>query len=291
MELNKRLSQEALFADASYARYEHDLHIQPQLSESYAKPGHMWNPRERIASFLGPVKGKRIFEFGCGMGEEAMYFARMGAEVHAMDISSKGIDIARRRAEYNGLTVEARVGDVLDSDYPDGYFDLIHGIGILHHVGLDQGLREVQRLLKPGGRAAFLEHMSNSAMVDRFRSRIGRRDIVTSDLQLINAAGTVTEAKMRSDEFVNKWDAADLMTLGYTEYEKPLTWEQCKTSVSTYGVTHLYYYALLYRLRRLVPAFGTKPFRILDHAILSLLQPARYYAGLVVICLAKGSNA
>ena len=38
----------------------------------------MWNPRERIASFLGPVTGNRVFDFGCGMGEEAMYFARTG---------------------------------------------------------------------------------------------------------------------------------------------------------------------------------------------------------------------
>jgi SAM-dependent methyltransferase len=211
----------------------------------------------------------------------------MGAEVHAIDISSKGVEITKRRAEYNHLKVEARIANVLNSGYPDGYFDLIHGIGILHHVGLEQGLGEVHRLLKPGGRAAFLEHMSNSAMVDWFRSRLRCREAVSGGLRLINTAGTITEATMRRDKFARKWEGTGLMTLGCTDYEKPLTWKQCKTTVSRYGAADLYCYSLLYRLRRLVPAFGTKPIRILDHAILSLLRPLSYYAGLVVICVAK----
>ena len=277
MERTDRLSQEALFADASYSGYEHNLQIQPHLMAQYQRPKNMWNPRERIASFLGPVTGKRVFDFGCGMGEEAMYFARMGAEVHAMDISSKGVNITRRRAQYDTLKVEARVGDVLNSGYQDNYFDLIHGIGILHHVGLDPGLKEVHRLLKPGGRAAFLEHMSNSGMVDWFRSRLGRRETVSSGLLAINAAKAITGAKTR----------CDVMTEGYTDYERPLTWKSCKSSVAKYGDVELYCYSLFYRLRRLVPAFGTRPIRILDHAILSALPPLTHYAGLVVICIAK----
>jgi len=277
MELTKRLSQEALFADASYSYYEHNLHIQPHLMTQYESPKNMWNPRERIASFLGPVTGKRVFDFGCGMGEEAMYFARMGAEVHAMDISSKGVNITRRRAEYNALKVEARVGDVLNSGYEDEYFDLIHGIGILHHVGLDLGLKEVHRLLRPGGRAAFLEHMSNSGMVDWFRSQVGRRETVSSGLLGINAADATTGAETRRN----------VMTEGYTDYEKPLTWKSCRSRVAKYADMELYSYSLFYRLRRLASAFGTKPFRILDHAILSALPPLTHYAGLVAICIVK----
>jgi len=277
MELTNRLSQEAFFADVSYSCYENDLHIQPHLMTHYKTPRNMWNPRERIASFLGPVSGKRIFDFGCGMGEEAMYFAQLGAEVHAMDISSKGMTITRRRAEFNTLKVEARVGDVLNSGYQDEYFDLIHGIGILHHVGLDQGLREVHRLLKPGGRAGFVEHMSNCGIVDWFRSRFGRRETVSSGLLGINPASAITGAKT----------PRDVMTQGYTDYERPLTWRESKSTVTKYGETELYCYSLLYRLRRMAPAFGKKPIRILDHAILSALPPLRHYAGLVVICIAK----
>jgi SAM-dependent methyltransferase len=277
MKLTDRLSQEAFFADVSYSYYEDNLHIQPHLMTHYERPKNMWNPRERIASFLGPVTGKRVFDFGSGMGEEAMYFARMGAEVHAMDISSKGVSITRRRAEYNALKVQARVGDVLNSGYQDDYFDLIHGIGIMHHVGLDQGLREVHRLLKPGGRAGFVEHMSNTGMVDWLRSQFGRRETASSGLLGINATSAVIEAETRRD----------VMTEGYTDFEKPLTWKECKSTVAEYGEAELYCYSLLYRLRRVAPAFGKKPIRILDHAILSALPPLRHYAGLVVICTAK----
>jgi len=277
MKRTEQLAQEARFADISYSSYEHDLEIQPRLLTQYKKPRKMWNPRERIARHLGPVKGKRLFDFGCGMGEEAMYFARMGAEVYAMDISTKGVDVTRRRAEYNALKVTARVGDVLSPGYRDEYFDLIHGIGILHHVGLDQGLREVHRLLKPGGRAAFLEHMSNSGIVDWFRSQFGRCETVSNGLLGIDAANTVAQAETQRD----------VMTAGYTDYERPLTWKECQSTVARYGQAELYCYSLLYRLRRLAPVFGSKPVRILDHAILSALPLLTHYAGLVVICITK----
>ena len=266
MQLTERLSQEAYFADISYSHYQHSLEIQPRLFAQYEKPSNMWNPRERIAKFLGPMTGKRVFDFGSGMGEEAMYFARMGAEVHAMDISSTGVDITNRRAKYNALNVEARVGDVLNSGYADRYFDAIHGIGILHHVGLEPGLTEVHRLLKPGGRAAFVEHMSNSGMVDWLRDLLGRRETVSRGL-----------GETRRD----------VMTEGYTDYERPLSWKECKSNVSKYGDVELNCYSLLSRLRRLVPALGKKPIRILDHAILSVLPPLRHFAGLITICLAK----
>ena len=198
-----------------------------------------------------------------------------------MDISPKGVNVTKRRAEYNALKVEARVGDVLNSGYPDGFFGLIHGIGILHHVNLDQGLKEVHRLLKPGGRAAFVEHMSNSGMVDWLRSHLGRRETVSSGVLGINAPNAITGTKARRD----------VMAEGYTDYEKPLTWKACKSAVAKYEEAQLYCYSLLYRLRRLAPAFGKRSIRVLDHAILSVLPPLRHYAGLVVICLGNSNGS
>ncbi|HUK38601.1 MAG TPA: methyltransferase domain-containing protein, partial [Methanomicrobiales archaeon] len=48
-------------------------------------------------------KGKKVLEIGCGIGTDTINFARHGALVTAVDISSNSIDIARRRAEIFGL--------------------------------------------------------------------------------------------------------------------------------------------------------------------------------------------
>src|SRR5690606_33263595 len=108
-------------------------------------------------------------DFGCGMGEEAVYFARLGAHVTAIDISEVGVEITRRRAAHNGLAgrIDARVMRADPTELPSASFDVVHGLGILHHLDdLEQALREVARLLKPDGMAIFLEPLGNSPMVE-----------------------------------------------------------------------------------------------------------------------------
>src|SRR6266849_8998431 len=48
-------------------------------------------------------QGKRVLEIGCGIGTDTMNFARAGAEVTAVDLSEKSIEIARQRASVYGL--------------------------------------------------------------------------------------------------------------------------------------------------------------------------------------------
>jgi 2-polyprenyl-3-methyl-5-hydroxy-6-metoxy-1,4-benzoquinol methylase len=106
---------------------------------------------------LRPVNGQRLLDLGCGMGKESAYFAKLGASVVAIDISPVGIELTRKRAAHNGVTdrVEAIIMRADQPAFPSGSFGVVHGFGILHHIGLDKGLREVKRLLKPGGRGCF----------------------------------------------------------------------------------------------------------------------------------------
>src|SRR5215470_19130348 len=48
-------------------------------------------------------QGKRVLEIGCGIGTDTMNFARAGAEVTAVDLSEKSLEIARQRASVYGL--------------------------------------------------------------------------------------------------------------------------------------------------------------------------------------------
>lgn len=99
-------------------------------------------------------------ELGCGTGFfllnliQAGVIARDGG--HVTDISPGMVQVAQRNAGGLGFEVEGRVADAESLPYPDASFDLVVGHAVLHHIpDVELALREVLRVLKPGGRFVF----------------------------------------------------------------------------------------------------------------------------------------
>lgn len=115
--------------------------------------------------------GKRVLEYGCGTGSHAFALAERGAQVWGIDISREGIRLALEKAR--ALGVEGRVVfQVMDAealDFPDGYFDLICGSGILHHLHLQRALKEITRVLRLDGRAVFFEPLGHNPLINLYR--------------------------------------------------------------------------------------------------------------------------
>jgi SAM-dependent methyltransferase len=60
--------------------------------------------------------------------------------------------------------------------FPDDSFDLVFGSGIIHHLDIDRALGEIARVLRPGGRAVFVEPLGlNAAIAHPLRRRDFRR--------------------------------------------------------------------------------------------------------------------
>jgi 2-polyprenyl-3-methyl-5-hydroxy-6-metoxy-1,4-benzoquinol methylase len=81
--------------------------------------------------------GKRVLEIGCGLGTDTINFARAGASVTAVDLSSKSLDLARQRARVYGVEdrvtfVEADAERLSDFVPPEPY-DLVYSFGVIHH--------------------------------------------------------------------------------------------------------------------------------------------------------------
>ena len=93
-----------------------------------------------------------LFEFGCGTGSTAIAHAPHVAHVHAMDVSPRMLDIARRKAASAGVAnVTFAQGDIL-RDAPDRRFDMVLGLSILHLLpDRRAGIDGAAALLKPGG--------------------------------------------------------------------------------------------------------------------------------------------
>jgi SAM-dependent methyltransferase len=119
---------------------------------------------------LGPVRGKRNLDLGCGHGMMAVVLARRGAIVTALDLSPGYANETRERAAANRVPIEVQVGDAESLPFADQSFDAIWGNAILHHLHLPTVAKELHRVLKPGGVAVFCEPWGGNPLL-----RLARR--------------------------------------------------------------------------------------------------------------------
>jgi SAM-dependent methyltransferase len=125
-----------------------------------------------VQDFLGRLEGKRLLELGCGSGGYAVLLARGGALVSAVDLSPGSIEATRARAELNGVELDATLAPAEELPYPDDSFDIAFGTSSLHHLEVDRAGPELWRVLKPGGKAFFLEPMGMNPLLRLARDRL-----------------------------------------------------------------------------------------------------------------------
>jgi len=107
-----------------------------------------------VAGHDGWPYGKAL-EVGAGTGFFALNLKQAGVldEVHVTDLSPGMVEAARRNAERLGFSIEGRVADVERLPYEDGEFDVVVGHAVIHHIpDVELALREMLRVLRPGGR-------------------------------------------------------------------------------------------------------------------------------------------
>ncbi|MEW6202524.1 MAG: class I SAM-dependent methyltransferase [bacterium] len=125
-----------------------------------------------IYEFLGDVKGKKVLDCGCGSGVMSVVFALGGAEVTAFDISPGNIQIAQKRAECYGMLDRINFFFTAAEQlcFKDGTFDIAFGTSILHHTILNLSTEEIVRVMKPGGKAAFVEPLGTNPILNLARN-------------------------------------------------------------------------------------------------------------------------
>ncbi|MBI4268161.1 MAG: class I SAM-dependent methyltransferase [Chloroflexi bacterium] len=111
------------------------------------------------------VKGERVLEVGVGTGRSFPYYPR-DIKVTAVDLSDGMLAKAKHHAAEMGLDVDLRQMDVQKLEFPDNSFDTVVTQCTFCSVPDPLlGLQEIRRVLKPGGRAVFLEHMRHDNKV------------------------------------------------------------------------------------------------------------------------------
>jgi SAM-dependent methyltransferase len=120
----------------------------------------VWCPervREAEAHLLGPVAGRRVLEVGCGSAPCSRWLATEGALAVAFDLSAGMLRHGREAAARTGITVPLVQADAAALPFADQSFDLAcSAFGAVPFVADSaQVMREVARVLKPGGRWVF----------------------------------------------------------------------------------------------------------------------------------------
>ena len=107
--------------------------------------------------------GAHLLEIGCGMGSDLMQFARGGAICTGIDITPRSIEITRHRFALYALGGNFILSDGERLPFPSESFDVVYSNGVLHHTPDTVGaIREIHRVLRPGGTAKVMLYHRNS---------------------------------------------------------------------------------------------------------------------------------
>ena len=110
----------------------------------------------RVKMLSGHLRpGMTVLELGCGTGYFTRELARSGAEVIAIDVSPELLNIARSNCSAPNVRYE--IQNAYDLSYNDSIFDSVIGSSVLHHLEIEDAVREIYRVLKPNGTIFFTE--------------------------------------------------------------------------------------------------------------------------------------
>jgi len=163
--LDEVLRREREFHDAWAKVIDRDgIHV-PDYFEACTAPENRF-----ILRHLGDIRGKYILDLGCGAGENSVYFALRGAQCVAGDYSPEMIHLAQALAAKYGVSITGKVMNAMAIDAPDETFDVVYAANLLHHIPDPFiAVREMQRVVKPGGYVCFWDPLMHNPIINIYR--------------------------------------------------------------------------------------------------------------------------
>lgn len=123
--------------------------------------------KQRLNGF---TKGNTVLECGCGLNSYANTLDSSVKKLVGIDISDEAVSQSKTNAGQAGLqNCSFLVMNAEKLDFPDGHFDLIFGVGIIHHLDLPAFYGEASRVLKASGKMLFMEPLGYNPVINLYR--------------------------------------------------------------------------------------------------------------------------
>lgn len=126
---------------------------------------------EYVLPTMGDLQGKRVLELGTGTGGTATLLAKRGASVVGIDLLPFRLDEAKDRVRQHNVSkaVDFSLMDATQLAFPDNTFDFVISKSVLVFTEHGQTAKECNRVLKPNGKAIFIENMRHHPAVWLYR--------------------------------------------------------------------------------------------------------------------------
>jgi ubiquinone/menaquinone biosynthesis C-methylase UbiE len=110
-----------------------------------------------MAADFASARGLKVLEIGCGLGTDGAKFAEAGADYTGVDLTDAAVELARKRFKLFDLPGRFQTADAENLAFADESFDLVYSHGVLHHTPeTEKAIKEIHRVLRPGGRAMVM---------------------------------------------------------------------------------------------------------------------------------------
>jgi 2-polyprenyl-3-methyl-5-hydroxy-6-metoxy-1,4-benzoquinol methylase len=164
----------------------------------------------RLGPYVSP--DSVVVDLGCGMGRIALYMAPLCRTLWAVDVSDQMLSYARRRMAGQENVRYARCADTTVPEIADASVDFLYSIITLQHLEREDAfnlVRDVRRMLRPGGRAfltwpnllddgflaSFLAYADNGESTNPARARI----YTTTELERLLPAAGFSSVEVRDE--------------------------------------------------------------------------------------------
>ena len=154
--------------------------------------------RRRTVALAALRPGEQVLEVGCGTGDVALAAqAQLGptGAVTGIDPAPEMIAVARAKAARAGVAVAFQLGRIEALDFAPGSFDVVLSSLMMHHLPGDlkrQGLAEIARVLKPGGRLLIVDFKRPTSGLERALTRLGGHGSLQLGVQDLTALLSAT---------------------------------------------------------------------------------------------------
>lgn len=171
--------------------------------------------------------GKNVLEIGCGAGLVSSHIARAGGRLHAIDLTSRAIEMTSRRFELVGLAGDIRQMDAEQMTFENESMDFVVSWGVIHHSGnMTVVLDQIHRVLRPGGRAYLMvynRHSIRYQVYSRIWLGVFRLKLLRMTLEEVN--GSITDGHIARHLIPREFDAlvARFSSVSYSRSDEKTT--------------------------------------------------------------------